>query len=255
MLAVAAGCEVTAYHVDHGLREGSAEEAEIVAQAAERLGAQMVSLKVRCEAGPNLEARAREARFAVLPAHCATGHTADDQAETILLNMLRGSGIDGLSGMRPGSRHPILALRRSETADLVESAGLSYVKDPSNDDPSFVRNRVRHELVPLLNDIARRDIVPLLCRQAGLLADEAGLLDELAATIEPTDARAIGASPVVLARRSLRRWLSSFREPGYPPSAQAVERVLSVARGEVRATEIDGGVRVWRSKGRLESDV
>ena len=179
VLAVAAGCQVTAYHVDHGLRPGSSDEATVVADAVLAVGAKFVSLRVECPPGPNLEARARKARAAVLPAGIATGHTADDQAETILLNLLRGAGLDGLAGMRPGPQHPILAIRRFETEALVDSLHLEVVRDPMNDDPRFRRNRVRHELLPLASEIAGRDVVALLCRQATLLADDAGLLTDL----------------------------------------------------------------------------
>ena len=251
VLAVSAGCEVTAYHVDHQLRPGSGQEADVVARAADRLGAAFVAMAVDCPPGPNLEARARAARRAVLPAGFATGHTADDQAETILLNMLRGPGLDGLSAMRTGSAHPILGLRRAEAARLVDSLKLDFVVDESNFDPRFQRNRVRHELLPLLNSIAKRDLVPLLCRQAELMGEEARLLNVLAERVEPTDASALAAAPVPLARRSLRRWISTLGHSPYPPDAGATERVLSVARGEVRATELEGGMRVARSKGRL----
>src|ERR1039458_3679313 len=99
ILAAAAGCAVTAIHVDHGLREQSAAESTVVAEAAALVGAGFVAEKVTVPLGPNLEARARAARFGVLPDPVATGHTMDDQAETILLNLLRGSGADGLAGM------------------------------------------------------------------------------------------------------------------------------------------------------------
>jgi tRNA(Ile)-lysidine synthase len=173
----------------------------------------------------------------------------DDQAETVLLNLLRGSGLDGLAGMRPGRRHPILGLRRAETEGLCASVGLDPVRDPSNHDPRFLRNRVRHELLPLCCDLAGRDLVPVLARQAGLLADEGDLLDDLAAGIDPSDSAALAAAPGPLARRAARRWL---RHDGpYPPDLAAVERVLGVARGEVRATDVAPGVRVRRSNGRL----
>ena len=79
----------------------------------------------------------------------------DDQAETILLNLLRGSGADGLAGMEPGYRHPLLGLRRRETHAVCAAMGLMPVHDASNDDAAFLRNRVRHELLPLCADIAR----------------------------------------------------------------------------------------------------
>jgi len=249
ILAVAAGCRATAVHVDHGLRPGSAAEADVVARAAARLGAGFRAERVEVAAGPNLEARARAARYAVLPPDVLTGHTADDQAETVLLNLLRGAGLDGLAGMAPGVDHPILGLRRAETADVCRTAGLAPVADPSNDDPAHRRNRVRHELLPLLEAIADRDVVPILTRQAGLLRDEAALLDELAAAIDPSDAAALAAAPVALARRAVRRWLWGDGE--HPPGSAAVDRVLAVARGDARAAEVDGGRRVARTGRRL----
>ena len=177
VLAAAAGCDVTAIHVDHGLRPGSAAEAEVVAAAAARFGTRFERRRAAVRPGPNLEARARAARFAVLPDGVATGHTMDDQAETILVNMLRGAGADGLAGMAPGWRHPILGLRRSEAHALCAAAGLAPVCDESNDDPAYVRNRIRHELLPLCAQVAGRDPVPLLARQAGVLRDEVALLD------------------------------------------------------------------------------
>jgi hypoxanthine phosphoribosyltransferase len=259
VMAIAAGCVVTAVHVDHGLRVGSAAEADVVAEVAQRLGAKFVAETVTVAMGPNLEARARAARLAVLPEGAATGHTMDDQAETILLNLLRGAGADGLAGMEPGSRHPVLGLRRHETHAVCEAMGLEPVYDASNDDPSFVRNRVRHELLPLCADVAGRDPVPLLARQAGVLRDEVALLNALAASMvpDPLDARAVAGMPVPLARRTVRQWLQSEgvdAGSAYPPSLAEVERVLLVAAGQAVATEISGGRRVQRSGGRLVVD-
>ncbi|HUR17564.1 MAG TPA: tRNA lysidine(34) synthetase TilS [Acidimicrobiales bacterium] len=251
VLAVEAGCQVTAVHVDHGLRAESAGEAEVVAEAAVRYGAAYRSVTVEVGAGGNLEARARAARRAALPAGAATGHNADDQAETIVLNLLRGAGLDGLAGIRPGPTKPLLSLRRSETRDLCSAEGLLPVQDPSNADPAFRRNRVRHELLPLLNDIAERDVVPVLVRQAALLRDEADILDDLATGIDGADAGALAASPPALARRALR---SLLWDGHHPPSSAAVERVLAVARGQATACEVEGGRRVRRSKGRLHAD-
>jgi tRNA(Ile)-lysidine synthase len=251
VLAVAAGCRVTAYHVDHGLRPGSAAEADLVAAAAARVGANFVSLAAPCEPGPNLEARAREGRFGVLPVGVATGHTADDQAETVLLNLLRGAGLDGLSAMRAGPRHPILGLRRAEAAALVASLGLEVVSDPSNTDLTYRRNRVRHELLPLLSEISGRDLVPVLCRQSELLGEERDLLDELASGLDPEEVASLAAAPPPLQRRALRRWLRRDLSPSYPPDLAAIERVMAVARGEIRACELPGGRRLRRSRGRL----
>lgn len=249
VLATAAGCHVTAVHVDHGLRPGSASEAEVVGAAAERYGAAFRAVAVHVADGPNLEARARAARHEVLGPDAATGHTADDQAETVLVNLLRGAGVDGLAAMRVGPRHPLLGLRRSETTALCERETLCPVHDPSNVDARFLRNRIRSELIPLCSAIAGRDVVPVLARQAGALAGDADLLDALAELVDPTDAAALAAVPMPAARRAVRRWLAGAS--AYPPPLDAVERVLAVARGTAVATEVPGGRRVARSRGRL----
>jgi tRNA(Ile)-lysidine synthase len=247
VLAIAAGCSVTAVHVDHGLRHGSDAESEIVADAAARFGARFRSETVVVGTGPNQEARAREARYAVLPDDVMTGHTADDQAETVLINLMRGASTTGLAAMRPGPRRPILALRRASTARFCDAQEITVVDDPSNSDPAFLRNRVRHELLPLMSELAIRDLVPVLTRQAGLLRDDGDLLDEMALTIDPQDARGLSAAPVPLARRAVRRWLTTE----HPPDAATVERVLRVASGHASGCDIGAGRRVERSRQRL----
>ena len=247
VLAVVAGCDVVAHHVDHGLREGSDQDVNVVNEVAKRLGIEVVVHRVNVGAGPNLEARARSARLGALPAGAATGHTADDQAETVLLNLLRGAATDGLAAMRCGPQHPILALRRAETHHLCSQLGLHPVEDPTNSDPVYLRNRIRHELIPILCELADRDIVPVLGRQARLLADDAALLSELAAALDPTDARAIVSAPAPLGRRALREWLRC----GHPPDLATVDRVLAVAAGETLAADIGAGRSVRRSRGRL----
>lgn len=248
-LARSAGHDVVAVHVDHGLRPGSGEEAAVVAAAAGRFGARFRAERVEIGPGPNLEARARAARRDVLGPHALTGHTADDQAETVLLSVLRGAALDGLAGFDPATR-PLRLLRRTETEGLCEHLGLDPVRDPTNLDPSFRRNRVRHELLPLLAEVAERDLVPVLARQAELLRDDALLLDSLAASLDPTDAAALAAAPLPIARRAVRRWLRAGDER-HPPSAATVERVLAVARGDAVACEAEGGRRVARREGRL----
>jgi tRNA(Ile)-lysidine synthase len=253
VLAVAAGLEVTAVHVDHGLRPGGSAEAARVAEVAARLGARSRAVRVEVGEGANLEARARHARRAALGPGAATGHTADDQAETVLVNLLRGAGVDGLAGMRPGPCHPILGLRRAETEALCASLELEPVSDPSNDDPRFVRNRVRHELLPLCSAVAGRDVVPVLAGQAAVLAGDADVLAAVAALLDPADARALAAAPEAVARRAVRRWLAGAGP--YPPSRAAVARVLEVAHGRWRATQLAGGGRLARRRGRLTLEV
>ena len=252
VLAVAAGCEVVAVHVDHGIRRGSHAEADVVAGVAAAVGAGFRSEQVHVEPGPNLEARARRARYGVLPAEVLTGHTADDQAETVLLHLLRGAGVAGLSALVGSPQRPIVALRRAETEALCAALDLPVVHDPSNLDPVFRRNRVRHELLPLARDIAQRDLVPLLGRQAGLLAEVDSLLHDLAGDVDASSARELGGAPPAVARVAVRSWLRAQGVgEGYVVDAAAVERVLRVARGEVVATEVTGGVRVARSGGLL----
>ncbi len=250
VLAVTAGCEVTAVHVDHGLRRGSAGEAQVVAEAAARFGARFRAERVELVEGANLEARARAARYAVLPPDVLTGHTADDQAETMLVNLLRGAGVDGLAGIRP-ERRPLLGLRRADTADLCRVLELDPVVDSMNLDERFTRVRVRHELLPLLNDIAGCDIVPVLTRQSSHLREAADLLSVLASNLDPTDAKALTAAPRPLAAVSLREWLRAETAAEHPVDAAAIDRVLRVARGETRATEVAGGHRVARRGQRL----
>jgi tRNA(Ile)-lysidine synthase len=184
---------------------------------------------------------------------------ADDQAETVLLNLLRGSGSSGLAGM-PARRgylvRPLLGVRRADARALCEEHGLVPVDDPSNQDLVHRRNWVRLEALPALSDGARRDLVPVLARQAAVLRAEADLLDELgdallaqAGGIEPA-ARVIADAHPAVARRAVRRWLGTP-----PPSLAEVERVLTVARGERRAAQLSGGRRVWRQSGHLHQRV
>lgn len=237
---------VVAWHVDHGIRRSSADDFALVRQVAQDLGANAELRVVNVELGPNLEARAREARFAVLPTDVLTGHTADDQAETVIINLLRGSGTAGLAGMRH-DRHPLLRIRRSETRALCAEVGVQPLHDPMNDDDRYQRVRLRNEVIPLLKEIAQRDVVDLISRQAETLRDDNDLLDELAAMIDVTDARALAGASVALARRAVRQWLS---DP-LPPDAATVERVLAVARGEAIACEVGRGRQVRRSHQRL----
>jgi tRNA(Ile)-lysidine synthase len=247
VLAHEHGLHVTAFHVDHQLRADSARDLDIISPVAQSLGIEVVVHTLNIGDGPNLEARARDARYAAMPTDVMTGHTADDQAETVLINLLRGAGAQGLGAMRPGTSRPILALRRSETHAVCEHAGISVVTDSTNTDPRFLRNRVRHELLELMANISQRDLVPLLVRSADVLRDDNDLLDDLASQIDPTDALALAAAPLPLARRAIRHWLSN----PYPPDLATIERVLLVANGHTLACDVGDNFEIRRSKQRL----
>lgn len=247
-LARHAGLAVTAAHVHHGLRPSADTDAQTAEQIATLLGVDFRCEYVALDDGPNLEDRSRRARRGVLGPDVLTGHTADDQAETLLLALMRGSGARGLASMRPGPTHPMLSVRRSETVAVCDALGITAAIDPTNTDPRFLRNRVRHEALPLLENIAGRDLAPILARTADLLRDDDDFLDELATALDVSDARAVASAPAPLARRALRSWLTI---EGYPPSAAEVERILCVARGEAEACEISGRRRIARSAQRL----
>jgi hypoxanthine phosphoribosyltransferase len=253
VLAAATGRPVVLHHVDHGLRAGSTEESAVVKALAERLGAGFVPHLVEVGGGPNLEARARTARLGALPPGAATGHSMDDQAETVLLNLLRGAGSDGLAGMRPGGHHPVLGLRRAELAALCEAEGLEVVIDPTNAELDVMRNRVRHQVLPLLCETAGRDVVPLLARSAGVLREESEFLELLALeTInDPTSTAELRSAPRPLAVRRLRGWVRSHRADRHPPSTGEVARLFEVVEHRAGAVELSGGLRVERSRGQL----
>lgn len=247
--------QVIAIHVDHGLRTGSSTESERVQRCATELGAAFRAVTVHVGAGSNLEARARAARYAALPPTVCTGHTADDLAETMLANLVRGAGVDGwasLARRRPGPVRPLLNLRRADTERLCAVLGWQPLMDPMNIDPAFTRVRMRTEVLPLLADVARRDVVAVLARQAWLAADEADLLDRLASDVDPTDARALSVAPIALARRALRAWLTQEGVgDGHPLDAACVERALQVATGVAPRCDLVAGWMLSRTAQRL----
>jgi tRNA(Ile)-lysidine synthase len=249
LLAVAGGVPIEIHHVDHGLRPESGVDAAFVGEFARLLDLPFFQHRVCVAVGPNVEARAREARFAVLPPVVATGHTADDVAETLLINLVRGSGLDGLAVLRnEGNRlHPIRRLRRSETRQLCADLGIEPFDDPMNDDASLQRVRMRTQVLPLLNDIAARDVVPLLVRLGDVASADVDVLESLAESLDPTDAKALAAAEPQLARRALRQWLRDEGPGGgYVPTLAVVSRVYDVAIGKISATEIGLGWSVTR---------
>jgi tRNA(Ile)-lysidine synthase len=249
-LALATGAGVTAHHVDHGLRAASGAEAGFVQRLCRHWGAGFTGHRVVVHDGPDLERRCREARLGVLPSGCLKGHTADDQAETVLMRLMRGTGPAGLAAMDPAT-HPILRLRRSETVSVCEHLGVRPVSDPMNESGRFTRNQVRSELLPLMSEVAGRDVVPLLARTAELAAENTRALAWLVEAVDPTDARAVAAVPTPLAAEAMRLFWS--RETGglLPPDRQAVERMLAVARGESRSTQVGAGWTLRRRAGSM----
>ncbi len=250
LLALEADLVVTVHHVDHGLRATSGDDARFVESLGRELGVPVVTHVVAVAGGANLEARARAARRTVLAPGALTGHTMDDLAETIVLNLLRGAGLDGLSPMVQDPTKPLRDVRRAALHDYVAASGVVARHDETNDDPRYRRNRVRHEVVPLLNEVAERDVVPILAHQAALLFDERAWLDELVAderALEAVDCRELRAWPRARLRRWLRERLRDTRDDeAHPPSGADVERAIAVVTGEAVAAQLAGARRLSR---------
>jgi len=258
LLALERGLEVTVHHVDHHLRSASGDDASFVREVAQRLALPYRLHDVQVAPTGNVEALARAQRRRVLPAHTLTGHTMDDVAETVLLNMLRGAGLEGLSPMVHDATKPLRHLRRAELHHYVAASGLVARHDETNDSPAFRRNRVRHELLPVMNDVAGRDVVPLLARQARVLFEDRAWLDDLAAgdvgvELAAVDCRELVTWPPARLTRWLRVRLSTTTPEGetYAPSADEIARSLDVVRGTVVACELSGGRRLSRRDQRL----
>jgi len=177
-LAPRLGCELRAHGVDHGLRAAASAELDLAEQLARQLGVPFERSELRLEPGGNLQARAREARYAALDAAreragarwVATAHHAGDRAETLLLRLLRGSSPQGLGVLPAATEHrlrPFIRSPKSAVSLHLERHGLSYANDPSNRDPRFLRTRIREELLPLLEQLT-----PGAARRLNLLADE-----------------------------------------------------------------------------------
>ncbi len=208
-----AGWQGGAVVIDHGLQDDSADVAARAAEQARSLGleAEVVPVEVGTDGGP--EAAARDARLAVLRARPAAavllGHTLDDQAETVLLGLGRGSGPRSLAGMPAVDgliRRPFLGLRRADTERICTASGLTWWDDPHNTEPAFRRNRLRHEALPLLEDVLGGGVAEALARTADQVRADSTLLDELAAEVaDPCDLPVLAALPPALRSRVLRR--------------------------------------------------
>jgi tRNA(Ile)-lysidine synthase len=187
------GFRVIGVTIDHGLQEGSAKHAVAVVEQMARLGAdETASARVRVEGGGRgPEAAAREARYAVLDemaqhfgaAAVLLGHTLDDQAETVLLGLARGSGGRSLAGMRRRFGHyrrPLLDVTRTDTVTACQVDGIEYWNDPHNIDPTYARVRVRRKVLPVLEDELGPGVSGALARTADQLRADMELLDQIA---------------------------------------------------------------------------
>ena len=252
--------QLTVAHLDHGLRPDSHDDASFVADAAAALDLACIVRRTEVAAlaateGRTVEEAGREARYRFLEevaapdALIATAHTADDSAETILLNLVRGSGLAGVSGIPPRRARvvrPLIASRRAGLRAALDAAGIGYRLDPTNDGLDASRNRIRHEVIPALDRI-NPVAVEALTRFGRLAADDDALLDAIAAgelarrragaAIEWRDApaRALG-------RRVLRL---AIGDPA--PSLERIDALLDAAEGA------RGGITIELGGGRSAS--
>jgi tRNA(Ile)-lysidine synthase len=246
--AARAGLDVHAIVVDHCLQTGSDVVAETAAATARRLGATAEVRRVTVDGGGGLEAAARTARYTALRAGrdgrpVLLGHTLDDQAETVLLGLGRGSGGRSLAGMRPWSApwgRPLLGIRRAQTAAACAGWGLPVWDDPHNDDPRFTRVRVRTEVLPLLEDVLASGVAEALARTADQLTADSDALDGFAESLldrqadEGLAVSGIADAPPAVRTRAVRFWLQ--RRGIETPSHRIV-------------TAVDALVSDWRGQG------
>jgi tRNA(Ile)-lysidine synthase len=257
------GGEPVALHVDHGLREESPDDAEFVRGQCDRLGVCCEVRRVRLEGAPNLQERARRERYRLAEEVAgglglriiATGHTADDVAETVLMNLARGAGLRGLAGIPP-VRGPVVrpTIERTRQEILAYLAGLDqpYRTDPTNLTGKYARNRVRSEVLPVLQELypgATRN----LARAASLAREDLEALEGLAeSVVHPRGEEVVmplGAflelAPA-LRRHAVRRAYSAVLPDAPPLGSALVGAVLVLAEGGegTRTLDLPGGVVV-----------
>ncbi len=266
-----AGVPIGAVTVDHGLQPGSADRAAATAALLRRLGldpVHVVQVSVGRHGGP--EGAARAARYAALAAagpgrRIALGHTLDDQAETVLLGLGRGSGPRSLAGMVDHRDddgvtwwRPLLGIRRSTTRAACAAQELPVWDDPWNSDPAYTRVRLRTEVLPLLEEVLGGGVAPALARTAALLRQDLDALDALAAA-EFARLDSDRGLPVpelatmsdALRRRVLRAWLLAGSVPDLQAvHLTAVDALLTHWHGQGPVT-LPGGAGVVRASGRL----
>ena len=257
--------------VDHQLQSGSADQAAKVQAELKAMGYQEVIIeKVSVKEKSGLEADARTARYAALDAvahaYGATqvflGHTRDDQAETVLLGLARGSGTRSLAGMAVINgkyARPFLQLTREQTVQACQEAKLNPWNDPHNENAKFSRVRVRNSVLPVMESEIGPGIAAALARSAAILRDDADALDEMAqAVISRVDLRdldcaALAELPRAIRSRVLRAAIYAAGAPSGTLSADhlsAVESLVTSWHGQGEVS-LPGGVKVARISGRL----
>jgi tRNA(Ile)-lysidine synthase len=271
-VAPRAGLRAGAVTVDHGLQPGSAGRAAQVALTLRGRGLDpvlAVAVTVDGPGGP--EAAARDARYAALEKAAADtgaaavllGHTLDDQAETVLLGLARGSGPRSLAGMPPRRgifTRPLLGLRRPVTAAACAALGLQPWADPHNADRRFARVRARLDALPALEAALGPGIAEALARTAGQLRDDADVLDEIAAErgrgATPLAAGSLAALPAAVRTRVLR---SAALAAGCPAGSLTAAHIARVAELVTRwhgqqGVDLPGGIRAARRSGQVVFD-
>ena len=268
------GARVTALVVDHGLQAGSAAVAATAAATARDLGvdsARVLTVRVDGPGGP--EAAARRARYAALRGELPAGgllllgHTRDDQAETVLLGLGRGSGPRSLAGMRPLDpplARPLLDVPRAVTVEACAALGLRPWADPHNTDPRFTRVRLRAEVLPLLDEVLSGGVAAALARTAAQLREDGAALDEFAGELFdraslPTapgaagelDVQTLETAPAALRRRVLRRWLLGAGVAELTDAhLRSVDALVAAWRGQ-GGVWLPGNLVAGRAHGRL----
>jgi len=286
--------DVCVAHLDHGLRKSSSKDAKWVKELATRLGFRSVIGRSKVaedaeESSDNLEQAAREARYAFLERtakkvsanYVLTAHTMDDQAETVLLRLMRGSagaGLGGMESLRPLAKNssiklarPILWARRIETEDYCRLRRVDFLTDEMNDDQKFARVKVRKQLLPLMQSFNNRIVEALSRTAAQLREDGAVLFNNSDALLQQAslsnvenetkppalDVKVLSKAPPALRRRALRQWLSEARGGTRRLEMvhlSAVEKLLEGTAGG-RVVELPGGGRVSRRQHRLVFEV
>ena len=263
---------VTALHVNYGLREGSDADEALCRELCERLGVRLEVERARRPEGPGyLQSWARDARYAAAAqrAHSgealiATGHTADDQVETILYRLASSPGRRALLGMRSrdGSLvRPLLGFTREETTAYCGERGLDWRDDPTNEGAAYARNRVRHGLVPALAEIhpaAARNVL----RTAELLRDEAEILDSLVdaelgsanGARESISLERLAELPGALRRLVVQRLADRAAGRPVPGAANHADEVAALRRTGTAMLDLGGGVRAVVERGVLHAE-